>query len=297
MTEAVPHLVSCQWLKDHLNQPDIRVVDMRGYVVTRQIEQGVDQADYKGAYLEYLQGHIPGSTYIDWTNHIVDLNDPVPAQIAPPDKFTEAIRSRGINSDSHVIAVDHAGGQFATRLWWALKYYGHDRVSVLDGGYIRWHELDLPLEEGVAQSCEHGNFTPNLRSSLRMTAQELGQRLQDPDLQIVDARDSAQYSGAKRRGSRGGHIPGAISLPREKFLAEGGGFEPVEQLTSLIEEKNISKNKPVVAYCNGGVAATVVLFNLSRLGFTELANYDGSWNEWSERPELPAVLSEQKSHP
>lgn len=287
MADAVPHLVNCEWLKTHLNDPQIKVVDMRGYVVTKQIQPGLDKADYKGAYQEYLQNHIPGAVYIDWTRDIVDLNDPVQAQIASPEEFAKAMSSRGIGDDTHVIAVDHAGGQFATRLWWALKYYGHDRVSVLDGGYIRWNDEQLPLVEGPPAEIQPATFTPIVNPGLRKTAEEVRDLLGDAGVQILDARDTGQYTGAKRRGSRGGHIPGAVSLPRELFLATEGGFKDIEAIKSAIAEKGITPDKPVVAYCNGGVAATVVLFNLERQGFTDLSNYDGSWNEWSERPELP----------
>ena len=87
---------------------------MRGYVVTRPLEPGVEHADYRGAEEEYLHAHIPGAVYIDWTRDIVDLDDPVPAQIAPPERFAEAMAVRGIGDETHVVAVDHSGGQFAT---------------------------------------------------------------------------------------------------------------------------------------------------------------------------------------
>ncbi len=237
-------------------------------------------------------GRVPGrahsgAVFLDWTKDIVDLDDPVPAQIAPPERFAAILGRNGIGDVTHVVAVDHVGSQFATRLWWALTYYGHDRVSVLDGGHHRWVEEGRPLENGPV-TVVPDVFTPRLRPSWRTTADEVRAKLGRGDIQILDARDAGQYTGAKRRGPRGGHIPGALHVPRELFFADGGGFLSEAEVRRRFDERGVQPDVSVIAYCNGGVAATVVLFNLFRLGRLDLTNYDGSWNEWGPRLDLPA---------
>lgn len=288
--EDFDSLVSTAWLAEHLEERDLRVLDVRGYVKKTDLGDGRQRAEYLPAHEEYEEAHIPGSLYVDWTADITDPDDPVPVQIAPPERFADLMSSLGVGEDTRVVACDHTGGQFATRLWWALVYYGHDAVAVLDGGWRKWVSEGRPVT-GEVPRVEPARFVPRPRPEWRRSAEEVLEASRGGRAVILDARDEGQYTGAVRRGRRGGHIPGARNLHSESLFDPGSGtFLSQEELRERVRRAGVPEEKDaeVVAYCNGGVAATVPLFVLHRLGYRNLSNYDGSWNEWGEREDLPA---------
>lgn len=284
-------LVETSWLAEHLHDAHLRIVDMRGYVRTVE-RDGVQDALYVGARDEYEQAHIPGALYIDWSSDIVDPNDEVEAQIAPPERFAELMGRLGIGDEHLVVAYDaHPTAQFATRLWWALNYYGHTRVVVLNGGLSKWKRENLPLDKSIP-SYPPAIFMPRVQPQLRATAADVLAMLKQQGVALIDARERGQYTGEIVRGhSRPGHIPGALSIPREEVVDPATGtFRSNDDIAQVFATAHVSPEQWVVAYCNGGVAATTILFSLAMLGYPNLTNYDGSWNEWGERQELPTEI-------
>jgi thiosulfate/3-mercaptopyruvate sulfurtransferase len=225
--------------------------------------------------------------FVDWTRDIVDLDGPVKAQIASPSRFKAAMEERGIGDSTVVVAVDHTGGHLATRLWWALRYYGHEAVAVLEGGFTEWERAGLPVTTETPNVPPGAVFTPKVRHALRSESDDVLTQLETGTHQIVDARDAETYRGETQRGRRGGHIPGAKLLSAKSLVDADGRWKTADEIRQMAQDAGIDPSRPVTAYCNGGVTATQLIFGLHRAGMTDLSNYDGSWNEWGERDDLP----------
>src|SRR5947207_4511658 len=181
-------LVETPWLAKHLQDPDLRIVDMRGYVRTVE-KDGIQEARYESARDEYEQLHIPGAVYIDWTRDIVDLDDAIKAQIALSEQFAQMMGRIGIGDEHLVVAYDaHPASQFATRLWWALKYYGHDQVVVLNGGLPKWKRENRSRVTDIP-TYPPGTFTTIPQAQLRATAEDVLTFLGQQGVAMVDARE------------------------------------------------------------------------------------------------------------
>lgn len=280
-------VVSTEWLTRNLGAEGLRIVDVRG-----KVQPPGSHPRYIAKREDYERAHLPDAVFVDWTHDIVDPADPVPVQIATPEAFAAKMDELGIGDDTLVVAYDDYDHVFSGRLAWALRFYGHDDVRILDGGYALWvsegrkttHELPAP------RTSERG-FHPCPRPSLRRTADQVMHAIGDAGVLVLDARSPEQYAGLVSAAGRGGHIPGARNVPYPRFIdAATGRFLPTGELLRAFADAGVDVSRlprDVVVYCNGGVSCTVPLTALQMLGRADVAVYDGSWNEWGNDPVRP----------
>ncbi|HEY4012243.1 MAG TPA: sulfurtransferase [Polyangiaceae bacterium] len=280
-------VVSTDWLAAHLEDARLRVVDIRG-----EVRPPGTQPRYRPKREDYDAGHVPGAVFVDWTRDIVDPLDPVPAQIAQPAAFAAKMAGLGIGDDTLVVAYDDHDHIFAGRLSWALRYYGHDSVRVLDGGWTRWVAEGRPTSRDVP-SNPPAVFTPRPRPALRKTADDVARELGKDDVLLLDARPGAQYEGSISAASRAGHIPGARNVPYASLVDPATGrFLPEDALARAFAAAGVDVAKlpaNIVVYCNGGISCTVPLHALQMLGRSDVSVYDGSWNEWGNDDARPVT--------
>jgi thiosulfate/3-mercaptopyruvate sulfurtransferase len=269
----VPPLVTTAWLAEYLGRPGIAIVDATYHLPTVK----------RDARAEYEREHIPGAQFFD-VDKIADPESDLPHMLPAPADFARAAEALGIGSDDHVIAYDTYGLMSAARPWWMFRAFGHDRVSVLDGGLPKWKREGRPLT-GAASAPARGKafraaFRPEMVRSKDQLLANLGSRAET----VLDARAAGRFQGTApepRQGLRSGHIPGSRNLPFNRLLdpADQTMVAP-EQLKRLFAEAGIDAAKPVVTSCGSGVTACVLALGLEQIGAKRVAIYDGSWSEW-----------------
>ncbi|HWP01272.1 MAG TPA: 3-mercaptopyruvate sulfurtransferase [Methylococcus sp.] len=271
-------LVDCGWLAERLADPAIAVVDATYFLPN----QGRD------AEAEFHAGHIPGARFFD-IDAIADRANPLPHMLPTAETFAAAVGRLGIGNDTHVIAYDGNDFLASARVWWTFRVFGHDRVSVLDGGLKRWKMLGLPLSDG-SEAVVARSFTAHFRPELVADLEKM-KRLVATQAQILDARSPGRFAGTEpepRPGLRAGHMPGSRNLFFKTLVDERTPrFKPVEELERLYRNAGLNLGEPVVTTCGTGVTAAILALGLYLLGRPDTAVYDGSWTEWGSRSDTP----------
>lgn len=261
-------LVDTTWLAAHLNDADVRIVDLRA----------------RG----YADGHIPGAVWLD--NNAIRIADRPPTFLPTSAEFEELMSRLGISNTTRVIAYDDRGGIYATRLWWILDYYGHTNVALLDGGWTKW-TLEQRATSAAVPAFTRTSFAVKPGSVKVATAQDVLDAINKPGIKLVDARTQAEIDGKDLRNiKRGGFIESSVPVYWEDtFDPTTKAFKSAAEIEKLYRDRGIQPTDDVITYCQVGMRASHDLFTLALIGhdLTKLRNYYGSWEEWGNRADTP----------
>jgi thiosulfate/3-mercaptopyruvate sulfurtransferase len=269
-------LVSTDWVAEHLNDPNIRLVESNEDV------------------LLYSTGHIPGAIHIDWQT---DLNDPVMRDYISPEKFAALMSRHGITPDTTVIFYGDKNNWWATYAFWVFQLFGHTNAKVMDGGRMKWVEEKRELSTDVPSYSASSYPVPTRDDSkIRAFREDVLQHIAAKK-PLVDVRSPGEYKGEllhmpnypQEGAQRGGHIPGAANVPWARAANADGTFKSADELKAIYEgEVGLKSGDDVVAYCRIGERSSHTWFVLTYLlGYPSVRNYDGSWTEWGNAVRLP----------
>jgi thiosulfate/3-mercaptopyruvate sulfurtransferase len=292
-------LVETDWLAGKLDSPVLAVIDARW------------RGDGSATGLElYQAGHIPGAVHLDWE---LDLAWTDPAglryMLRPPAQFEALMARSGIGNENRVIIYSDYDYSGATRLWWALHYYGHRQVAVLNGGWNKWLAEGRAVTTQTAPPAPGKIFTCEVQPGWLATAAEIYAGLESERVRLVDTRPPEQYAGkavwtppgsrylaggadrveiGARQPMRAGHIPGAVNITSSTNLNPADWtYLPVPSLRQKAIEAGLEPSQRIITYCGVGISASLGLFSLYLAGFRNLGLYDASWEEWGTDPALP----------
>lgn len=270
-------VVSVDWLNENLDDPSLRVADVRWFLSG---PPGVDR---------YRDGHLPGAVFLDADAELSSPGQgpgrhPVPSAA----KLASVLGAAGIGDDHVVVAYDDAGGSIAARLWWLYRHYGRDgRCAVLDGGIDAWTAAGLPLTTD-APAHPAATWTPGAQRDDIIDTEQIT-RLLGSDALLLDARAGERYRGETEPiDPRAGHIPGARSAPWTENLGPDGRFLPADALRERYAALGAAERAPI-AYCGSSLTATHDLLALELAGIPGGRLYEGSWSHWSSDPDRPAA--------
>ncbi len=269
-------LVSPDWLATHLHDANLRVVET-------SVERG-----------SYERAHIPGAVWVDCHRELLLCDDDSSGDVITAEQYVALMRRLGITPEMTVVWYGDRHSSFAMRGFWTMGYYAHPGpVHVLEGGRERW------LEEGRAVTREEPPIAPSVYSpprrtdpSNRATLDDVRSAIDATDRVVLDVRARDEYDGTNRRAARSGHIPGAVHIEWTDATAGDNVLKSVDELRTLYESRGVTPDKEIIAHCQLGIRASHTWFVLKHvLGYPNVKNYDGSWQEWGNRDDTPIVTN------
>ncbi len=274
-------LVSTEWLAEHLDAPDVRIVDATSFLPT---------SDRNGRK-EFEECHIPGSVFFD-INEIADTDSDLPHMLPSPEKFSSKVRNLGLGDGSRIIVYDGNGGfMAAARVWWTFRVFGHQDIAVLDGGLPKWLSEGRPTDD-IPSPPRERHFTARTNTFLARSVDQMIKNVESGREQVIDARSAGRFAGTDpepRPTRKRGHIPGSICLPFGKFMDSERHFtmRSADEIKAALDEAGVDLSKPIVTTCGSGVTASLLALGLYLIGHPDAAVYDGSWAEWGEHFDTP----------
>lgn len=275
-------LVSAEWLLENYRRDNVRILDasMDATLVFPHAE--------KSGLAEFEAAHIPGAQYFD-IDGTADASSGLPHTLPQPSSFEATMRSLGINATDHVIVYDNSLLRSAARGWWMLRVMGHEKASVLDGGFDAWRKVGGPVERGNVTS-DTGDFAAKFEANLFRSKQDILGLIDAGGSQVVDARGAPRFQAdvtEPRPGLASGHIPGAANVPFTNLYEDNGMLKTKEHLAAAFEASSVNTAGPIVTTCGSGITACNLALALFELGNRDVAVYDGSWVEWGSAGDVP----------
>jgi thiosulfate/3-mercaptopyruvate sulfurtransferase len=282
--ETMDTLVTTDWLSEHLEDPDLIVLDCTVHV--EMDDEGNLQSSSGRA--DYDQGHIPSAGFADLKLVLSDPESPLDFALPDPQDFCAAMGALGVGDDSHVVLYDGMRSVWAARVWWMLRWVGFDRVALLDGGLQAWVSEERPLStEPVERPARQ--LTPAMRPGVIADRDDVFAALDDDSVILIDAMPAPHFRGEMKLYDRPGHIPGAINISSMTLMDDTGHFRSLDELAGVFEG---DRKKRFITYCGGGISASADAFVMTRLGFSDVAVYTASLQEWAADPSNPLVVEE-----
>lgn len=265
-----PKVVSTEWLQKNLSRPDIRIVDMRNAVG------------------DYWQSHIPGAVYMN--PEVLRLADRgVPVKLTPAKALAVMLGETGIDPKTMVLVYTEKGDFKAPYLVWALDFLGHERAAAMEGGFAKWQKEGLPVTQDYPKITAKTYSPPKaLRRDVRASLDDVKKVVASGGAVILDVRPVELYTGEKGSWKRKGHIKGSLSRFWGEDLTAEGMWKDKAELKAAYEKLGVTPDKQIITSCGQGQMSAHTYFTLKYLlGYPNVKNYDGSFNEWSNIPELP----------
>ena len=281
-------LITTAELAGLLESPDLRLFDCTTYLEPAPAESSLPYLAVPGKHT-FEAGHIPGADFLDLQGEFSDQKSELRFMMPKPAKLKAAFGRHGIDANSRVVLYSIGTPMWATRFWWMLKSLSFERAAVLDGGFDKWKAEERPLETGPAKGYPAAVFTAKSKRGFFVGKEDVLAARDDRSTVVVNALGPQYHRGLEpSRYGRPGRIPGSCNVSAATLLDPATRtFVPLADAEAKFATQGLRKDKRVIAYCGGGISATIDLFLLHRLGYENLTLYDGSMGEWAKDESLP----------